>query len=111
MESKEINDKMHELNKRALECAKLAYEIYHLSKDEKSDDALELKRLIGIFEKDEWFEEFCWVCQKVKEKCHDDESTSLDNPGFICFECELARENRHKEMDIELEDSKFYGHS
>lgn len=39
----------------------------------------------------EWFKEFCWVCKKIN-LVHNDEQCTFADPGFICKECELARE-------------------
>ena len=39
---------------------------------------------------DEWFEEVCWVCEKVK-LVHDDERATMIDPGFICKKCEEER--------------------
>ena len=40
---------------------------------------------------DEYFEEVCHLCGRVK-MVHDDMMTGLDNPGFICKECEETRD-------------------
>lgn len=49
-------------------------------------------------EGDEWFEEVCGTCQKVK-LVHDDERDTLGNPGFICEQCENNREDFEKFME------------
>jgi len=41
---------------------------------------------------DEWFEEVCWVCDKVK-LVHDDERATLIDPAFICEDCEEERKS------------------
>lgn len=46
---------------------------------------------------DEWFEEICWICQNIK-LVHNDEKTSLEDPGFICEECENKRNERMREF-------------
>lgn len=42
-----------------------------------------------------WFEEMCWICGEAK-LVHDDERCTFADPGFICEECELAREASEK---------------
>ena len=43
-----------------------------------------------------WFNEICWICGKEK-LVHDDVKTSLNDPGFICEDCENDR-NRSEDM-------------
>lgn len=38
-----------------------------------------------------WFEEVCWICNKIKT-VHVDERTTLEDPGFICSKCEEYRD-------------------
>jgi len=124
----EYNQKIGELQDKTLECRELAGEIYIMLKDFKDCDnhhavmsrgiveeiiehCRKAAQMVGwidtrVFDKDEYFEEYCYVCGKVKDKCHDDVSTSYDNPGFICFECESARqveEDRYKYADSLME--------
>ena len=40
---------------------------------------------------EEWFEEVCGTCNKVK-LVHNDMRDTLGDPGFICEECETKRE-------------------
>ena len=46
---------------------------------------------------EEYFEEKCSLCGKGK-MIHNDMMTPYDNPGFICKECEEARDRALTEL-------------